>query len=97
MPESFDGFEWRPLRAALILGRIANNEFEKRKLTRGLTGLAGKSPGALMALEAKDEVNFREALELIGFNDVDIETAVQEVLEHSKSEQKDSKAEVCPF
>lgn len=82
---SFDGFEWRPLRAAMVLSRITNREFDQRKLTPELNALSFKSLGALMEVEGKDEVSFREALASIAFSDADIEAGVQEVLEERRA------------
>lgn len=76
-----DGLEWRPLRAAMIISRIATREFERQKLRSELTALAGKPIGRLQDMEAKDEVSFREALGSIGVSQTEIDQLVQQVLD----------------
>lgn len=84
MNTSFDGVEWRPLRAAMILGSLATQEFEQRSLTPNLSALAGKSLGALKESEAKDEASFRDALALVGISQKEIERLTAQVLEISE-------------
>lgn len=84
MNNSFDGIEWRPLRAAMILGSLATQEFDRRPLTPNLSALAGKSLGALKENEAGDEASFRDALAVVGISQKDIERLTAQVLDVSE-------------